>query len=250
MITKPPAPCRRLAWGGLAAVLYLASALWTARGLLPVRVLYDGFVPPPPYRWVRPPAALAAENQSPQGGAGSIALTAGGSEYASVATGDGQAVIIFPLDGIAPSGGESAARITLLPVDPAMINSAPSGLRFDGNAYRIEGAYVNARRPVMLRKPVTIVLRYPSTGTRVLRSTGPAWTVLRSTAYHMSLQTVAESDRLGIFAAGASLGGPAAFLAGLSRSALLVLWTALALVLGLLLRYRVRRRAPGTGLRG
>jgi hypothetical protein len=54
----------------------------------------------------------------------------------------------------------------------------------------------------------------------------------------MSLQMLAESDRLGIFAAAAPVGGPAAFLTGLSRGALLVLWTTLALILGLLLRHR------------
>src|SRR3989442_3814408 len=108
-------PLGRLAWGVGAAILYIATALWTAHGLFPLRVLYDGFAPPPPYRWVHPPARLAAENRPPEAGAGPIALSAAGSEYASVATGDGQAIVIFPPGAISPSNRESVAKITLTP---------------------------------------------------------------------------------------------------------------------------------------
>lgn len=237
----------RLAWGGLAAALYLAGALWTAGGLWPVRVLYDGFVPPPPYRWMRPPAWAAAQNQRPQAGAGSIGFTADGSEYASVATGDGQAIAIFGPNAFVPSPGESAVRVTLAPLDPVAIGPAPAGLQVEGNAYRIDGTYVRSQRPVVLRKPATVVLRYPSSGTQMLRFAGPAWTVLGTRSFHMSLQMLADSDRLGIFAAAAPAGRAPAVLAGLSRNALLVLWTALGVVIALLLRHRVRR--PRLGVR-
>jgi membrane protein implicated in regulation of membrane protease activity len=231
-----------LAWGGLAAALYLASALWTVAGQWPVRMLYDGFIPPPPYRWVRPPAAVAAQNQGPQTGAASIGFTGEGSEYASVATRDGQAIAIFGPNAFVPSPGESAVRITLAPLDPAMISPAPAGLRVEGNAYRIDGTYAHSQRPVALRKPVTVVLRYPSGGTRILRFAGPTWTALRTTSFHMSLQMLADSDRLGIFAAAAPAAGAAAFLTGLSRGALLAVWTALGVMVVLLLRSRLRRR--------
>lgn len=237
----PRAPRSRAVWGLLAALFYITAALWTGRAL-PVRVFYDGFVPPPPYRWVRPPASLAAENRLPQAGAGTITLTEGESEYASVATGDGQAIVVFGLGALAPSPRESAVRITLAPLDPATINPAPAGLRFDGNAYRIDGTYARSQRPVTLRKPATLVLRYPSTGTQILRLTESTWTALRSTTFHMSLQTLADSDRLGVFIAAAPAGGPAAFLARSSGGAVLALGAALAVVLVLLLRYRLRRQ--------
>jgi hypothetical protein len=224
------------------AVLYIAAALWADRGAIPLRILYDGFVPPPPYRWVRPPARLAAENQPPEAGAGSITLRAG-SEYASVGTGDGQAFVIFPPDAIAPSGNESAAGIAVVPLDPGTIGPAPEGTRVDGNAYRIAGRYASSQQPIVLRKPVTVVLRYPTTGTGVLRSTDSRWIPLRSINVHMALQTVAETDRLGIFAASAPVGvGPLAFLAGLPRVLIAVLSAALGLFLFIALR-TVRRRA-------
>src|SRR5207302_6389231 len=114
------APRGWLVWGVGAMRLYLAAALWAQDEGVPVRLLYDGFAPPLPYRWVRPPARLAAENQPPEAGAGSIALRAGSeSEYASIGTGDGQAFVIFPPDAVAPSNHEAAARVTLVPLDPA-----------------------------------------------------------------------------------------------------------------------------------
>jgi hypothetical protein len=232
----------RIVWGAGAAALYITAALWAERGAIPLRILYDGFAPPPPYRWVRPPARLAAENQPPEAGSGSISLSAG-SEYASVGTGDGQAFVIFPPDAIAPSGNESAAGIALVPLDPATIGPPPEGTRVDGNAYRIAARYTTSQQPVVLRKPVTVVLRYPTSGTGVLRSTDSWWTLLRSTNIHMALQTVAETDRLGIFAAAAPVGvGPLAFLVGLPRALMAVLSAALGLIFLIVVRSVVRRR--------
>src|SRR5207244_12530421 len=91
------APCGWLVWGAGAMGLYLAAALWAQDEGVPLRLLYDGFAPPLPYRWVRPPARLAAENRPPEAGAGSIALRAGSeSQYPSIATGDGQAARVVP----------------------------------------------------------------------------------------------------------------------------------------------------------
>jgi len=231
-----------------AGVLYIASALWTERGGIPLRILYDGFAPPPPYRWVRPPARLAAENQPPEAGAGSISLR-GGSEYAAVGTGDGQAFVIFPPGAIAPSTGESAAGITLTPLDPATIGPPPDGMRVDGNSYRIAARYATSQQPVVLRKPVTVILRYPTTGTRVLRSTDSGWIVLPSTNVHTGMQNVAETDRVGVFAAAGPVGGGVlVFSGGLPRGLLVALWAALGAVPLIALKSavwpRARRTAP------
>ena len=240
---------RWLAWGVGAGVLYIVSALWTERGGLPLRILYDGFAPPPPYRWVRPPAGLAAENQPPEAGAGSISLR-GGSEYAAVGTGDGQAFVIFPPEAIAASRGESAATITLTPLDPATIGPAPDGMRVDGNPYRIAARYATSQRPVVLRKPVTVILRYPTTGTWVLRSTDSGWIGLPSTNVHMGMQNVAESDRLGVFAsAGPARGALLVFSGGLPRGLLVALWAALGVALLIMLKIAVQARARRTGPR-
>jgi hypothetical protein len=61
-VTRPDA-LWRLTWGVGVAALYLAavSGAWGWR--IPPRLLYDGFSPPPPYHWVRPPSSLAASNQ-------------------------------------------------------------------------------------------------------------------------------------------------------------------------------------------
>src|SRR5437879_11455028 len=76
-----------LLWGAAAAALYLAAGayVWTR---VPVRLLYEGEAPPPPYRWVRPPANLPEPNQPPESGTGTIPLTPAGSQSASVLTDD------------------------------------------------------------------------------------------------------------------------------------------------------------------
>ena len=228
--------------------LYLAAALWAQDEGVPLRLLYDGFAPPLPYRWVRPPARLAAENQPPEAGAGSIALRAGSrseSEYASIGTGDGQAFVIFPPDAVAPSNNEAAARVTLTPLDPSTIGPPPEGTRIDGNAYRIAATYVASRRPAVLRRPVTVVLRYPTVGTGVLRFAVSGWIPLRTTNVHMALQDIAETDRLGIFAAAAPVGGPFAVLPGLPGGmAALSAALGLILVIFILLRRRGASRRP------
>src|SRR5712692_3991915 len=92
-------------WGlvvGLAATaLYLVAVEYTWR-LAPSRILYEGEAPPLPYRWVHPPPNLTEDNQPPEPGAGSIALSPEGSQSTSVVTGDGQSGVIFRFGAIAP----------------------------------------------------------------------------------------------------------------------------------------------------
>jgi hypothetical protein len=74
-------------------------------------------------------------------------------------------------------------------------------MRFDGNAYRIDARYVPSGIPVRLRAPATVVLRYATGATQVVRATGTEWAALQTLIYPGSLQlVVAKSDALGIFA--------------------------------------------------
>ena len=81
-MTNPPP--RVFAWGVGVATLYLAVAAAGFRsGAVPVRILFDGVAPPPPYRWARPPEELAGGNQAPEVGMGTVSLDATGSAPAS-----------------------------------------------------------------------------------------------------------------------------------------------------------------------
>ncbi len=197
-----PPRCRWLGWGLAATVLYLITVS-VVSSRIPVRLLYDGFAPPPPYRWVRAPSFLLGENEPPKPGGGTIELTATNSEATSMATDDGQAILIFSKDAIAPRKGEPSAEVKIMPLDPAGVAPPPQGLRFDGNAYKIEAVYHTSLATVALRMPATVVLRYPSEATEILRLSGTEWIPVRAGAgvVEASLQVYASTDQLGIFVA-------------------------------------------------
>jgi hypothetical protein len=186
-----------LLWGAAAAALYLAAGayVWTR---VPVRLLYEGEAPPPPYRWVRPPANLPEPNQPPETGTGTIPLAPAGSQSASVLTDDGQSAVIFRFGAIVPRAGAASVQVSIIPLDPATIAPPPPGLRFDGNAYRMEATYPDGT-PISLAQPVTVVLRYPRHATMLLRSTGNGWSRLDAHVVAGALQIFASTDRLGVF---------------------------------------------------
>jgi len=201
-------PPRRTPWHkvllpGIAVIaVYLAivAAVPTApHG----RVLYDGLVPQPPYRWVHPPGGRQGDNEQPKPYTTFLPFTAGGSVPAEFATDDLQATITLPANVVEPRPGEAKARVTLTPLDPETLAPPPSGRRFDGNAYRIEAVYDASGAPVKLRGPVTVVLRYAAHATTILRlektSDKAAWVRLPTTVYTGSQETLAHSDTLGVF---------------------------------------------------
>src|SRR5207302_8897660 len=162
------AAVRELMWGLATASLHLPAVAYTWP-LAPIRILYEGEAPPLPYRWVHPPAELAQDNQPPQSGAGQISLTPQGSQSTSIVTDDGQAGVIFRFGAITPRTGATSAQVKVVPLDPAPLPRPPSGLRLDGNAYRVDATY-NTGEPIVLRIPMTAVLRYPRHATMLLRS--------------------------------------------------------------------------------
>jgi hypothetical protein len=149
---------------GLAVALaYLVgAALSGSLSPLARRPLLDGFAPPPPYRWVRPPPALAASNKPPSRGRAVVRLTASGSEVTAVATDDGQANLLLLGAGAVPSSpGQRSVTITLQPLDPATLGPVPAGLLVVGNAYRVRAVYQPSGTPVTLGGGTTVALVYP-----------------------------------------------------------------------------------------
>ncbi len=234
-------PGRRwFAWGVVIGFFYIVTV---AIGLdhLPVRILYDGFAPLPPYRWVRPPANHLGLNEPPAGGSGAIELHGKSSEAVSLATDDGQAVLIVPRDGVVPRPGELLAEVTFTPLDPESLAPPPPGLRFDGNAYRITGVYRTSKASLAFRKQVTVVLRYPVDVTELLQDSGSEWVVVRKDAgvVDASMQVYASTDQLGIFVAAGPLSRPRST-AGLAYG--LAAFGLIVMVVGVLLSRRRRRR--------
>lgn len=209
MTGLPPGSRRRahargrwwLASGVAIAALYLATTVvaWP----FPLRLLYDGLVPLPPYRWVHPPASRAGDNRPPLSGAGTLALGPP-SPAAEISTDDDQALVTFPQGIIAPKPGESSVKVTIVPLDPVIAVPAPNGQRFDGNAYRIEANYAASGKPAVLAGPATVVLRYPVHATLVLRARDSGWAPLKGQVFTGSQQILANTEQLGIFIAATS----------------------------------------------
>jgi hypothetical protein len=189
-----------LFWGVATAACYLVAVLAVMRPV-PVRILYEGMAPLPPYRWVTPPPELASGNETPKPWNASIEFHASGSVPMSFATGDGQVIAVFRQGAVTPRPGETSVRVTLTPLDPSTVARAPEGLRFDGNAYRVEAVYPGSGEAAALTLPVTIVLRYARHATALLRFDGSTWTGLSATAVPESMQIFATSERLGAFVA-------------------------------------------------
>jgi len=169
------------------------------------RTLYDGLVPQPPYRWVRPPSGRQGDNEQPKPYTTVLPFQAGGSVPAEFATDDLQAALTLPANVVEPRPGEAKARVSLTPLDPDTLAPPPSGRHFDGNAYRIEAVYDGSGAPVILRGPVTVVLRYAVHATTILRlekaGGKAAWARLPTTVYSGSQEDLAHSDTLGVFVA-------------------------------------------------
>lgn len=189
--------------------LILAAAYVAVVALMPPpphgRMLYDGLTPQPPYRWVRPPAGQSGSNDQPQPYSTFLPLTASGSVPAELATDDLQATLTLPANVVEPRSGETRARVTLTPLDPAGLAPAPSGRRFDGNAYRLDAVYDASGAAVKLAGPITVVLRYAAHATTILRldlvDGKPAWVKLPTTVFTGSQEDLAHSNRLGVFVA-------------------------------------------------
>ena len=176
----------------------------------PARLLYEGYLPAPPYRWVHPPGERANDNQRALAGNGTVPLgSLGLSLPRQIETDDAQAIVTFPSGVVSIQPGQSAVMVAIVPQDPARGAPAPAGLRFDGNAYRIKASYAPSASEIVLAGPVTVVLRYPLHATTVLRSSGTGWAALSTIRYPGSLEVLATSDQLGVFVAATASGGRA-----------------------------------------
>jgi len=154
-------------WLGLAAVaVYLVGAAGSG-ALSPAarRPLLDGLAPPSPYRWVKPPAALAGQNKPPAAGTFEVPMRAKGSRLGAFSTSDGQYNVIFGENAFSPSRGQTTVVADVTPLDPGSLGPVPTGLLAAGNAYRLRARYAPSKRPIQaFAGEVNATLIYPLPG--------------------------------------------------------------------------------------
>lgn len=228
----------RLVGGVLLALLFvMTSTGWPA---VLGRLLYDGFAPPPPYRWVRPPLSLLLANKPPGAAQETITFTPSGSRQASVVTEDDQAAVVFPPGAVERLPGASAVEVTITPLDPHTLPALPPGLRPDGNAYRVDAVYLPSHAPVILRAAVSVILRYPVHASTLLRLSGSRWEELRTTRVPVAFQIFAPTRGLGVFVAAGPPQEKGSLSVWLYRGIAVLLWAAAAAVAALLVADYVR----------
>ena len=178
---------RRRALAGAAVLVIYVATTWFTRGLHPTtspRVLFDGFAPPAPYRWVDPPADLRQGNQKPARAKGSGKLGPESAEALSVATSDGQAFVSLTEGSVAPHDNDTSVEVVLTPLDASKLGPLPNGMRFEGNAYHVDVRYRPSGAPVTtFTKPATIALTASGPATELYSSAeGKTWTLLPTRA--------------------------------------------------------------------
>jgi hypothetical protein len=276
MAATPPSPRRpspprtatrpAVVWlvGVGIVVLYLVGAVVSGRAsMLARRPLLDGLAPPTPYRWVNPPADLAASNRAPASTRFTVKLTAGGSQLGAFSTSDGQVNLVLSEGAVPARPGQTGVEVAVDPVDPATLGPVPAGLVGAGNAYRIQASYrPSGERVEALGGQSSIGLVYPLLATAVAdpgghvvlsSADGRAWERLDSTDTPATHQVSARLPGTGYVqvgvppAAGGGSGGD-------PRNRILVLASAVAaliVIAALVLRLRERSRSgpPGPGRR-
>ena len=171
---------------GVAAVAVYVVAVVATLGLTGsthrVRPLFEGFTPPPPYQWVKPPAEFKAGNQKPKGSTTEIAMGADGSLENGVNSQDGQFLINLPANAIPAHGTDTKVVARMTPLDPATLGPVLSGLRPDGNAYRLQLTYQpSGTAAPPLAKPGNVILTTPDpTAILLFSPDGKTWERLQA----------------------------------------------------------------------
>lgn len=196
---------------GLALVVLVvyvgALALTVALRDDHVRPLYDGFAPPPSYRWVDPPAFFESGNVEPTSHSATIRFSHGDSAPTGVATPDGQFILNFGRGAIAPRARTNAAMVKLSPIAPSDLARLPAGLRGNGNAYRLQMTYDDGADVARLAHPGSLVLEIPELGDALYFSRdGQQWSKLESRAVPpRQLSLTGAFARPGYYLAGTNL---------------------------------------------
>jgi hypothetical protein len=196
-----------------------------------VRPLYDGLSPTSPYQYVEPPIIVASENVKPTALSTTIALGAGGSAAAGVATPDGQFVISLGQGAVAPAAGATAISIRITPLDPHNLAPVPGKrLQALGNAYRLEIAYEPSGQAVTrLAKPGTFLMELPDIGQHeFLSSDGRQWSAI--SARLVGQRSMTASLRVPGYYVAATDGPTLAFRARQSSHAALIVGLGVVLV--------------------
>jgi hypothetical protein len=169
-----------LAFAGAATIYVLAAFVTVDAEQHPVRALYEGIGPAPPYEWVHPPGALRANNTQPIGATLAIGFAGNGNVQTSFTIPDGEFVLTVAKGSFARVDGAQNILLGIEPADPAKLGRLPPGLFSDGNAYRVTANYQpGGRAAPQSLQPIDALIQEPASAVAVLDSPdGRTWSRL------------------------------------------------------------------------
>ena len=205
---------RRVVTVGLVVTAAYVVATMATGQLRPgrARPLFDGFTPPPAYRWVNPPPEFRSGNQKALSGKLTPPADLGpaGPTQLEAATDDAQVLITFSKTGVPPAPGATGATVEITALDPASLGPLPHGIRVDGNGYKVAMGYLPSGASIpALVQPGNIFLSYPTTADRIEYSPdGKAWQSLSAQQVGNNLQLGAVFTKAGYYEAAAPGSAP------------------------------------------
>jgi len=174
-----------------------------AAALIAVSIAHaDGALPPQPYHYLHPPAALAGNNITPYGTQRVLPVDYMRSARWTTFTLDGQAGLAASVNSVfavAPSA--KAVLVAIKPVESPP--GLPAQLVVDGNAYNITATQQPGHAPANLVHSVYLTLRWPHLPVGIYQYTGGSWRQVCSyTKAILTATTIScATSTLGVFAA-------------------------------------------------
>ncbi|MDP9302701.1 MAG: hypothetical protein M3P43_17680 [Actinomycetota bacterium] len=246
---------RAVAVGAALCLAYLVGALVSGSlGPASRRPILDGLAPPPLYRWIDPPPALASTNKPPSAGRSVIALDpAKGSAATVFSTRDFQASLALGQGAIPPHGQDTQVQLVMTPLALKADATLPPGTQIAGNVVEVTATYEPSGAPVGdLRTRGELGLVYPLlfqgvgfTDTMLRSADERSWSALQSDDAIAQQSVHAAVGRLGFFAVGQSAVGataPPSPSSGTRNGSIIVGVLAALVLLGAV--WFLRRRSP------
>lgn len=191
------------------------------------------------YRWVNPPAEVAAGNEVPSAERFSLRVDAfGQTDIESVLTSDAQFSTSF--DFLPEQAGLTTLEVVITPLEAIALGPPPKNQFFDGNAYKVEVRNADGTTPSPLL--LTVDLRTLGVGDEVVAFGENGWEALADPIISKRAKRIEAKTMVpGTFAAVVSE-APKASAGDPSRKALYLVLGSAILLLSLFL---VMRRQPG-----
>lgn len=191
---------------GLALLYVLVAVATGSLSSRPVLPLFDGFAPPTPYAWVKPPPSRAGNNVVPKPTERQFTVGADGVAASNASSDDAQAIVGLDNGSVPTHPPDTAVAVRMVPFDAGTLGPLPPGMRAVSNAYKVEVTDVPSGSS-LTQLPVkgTVALTAAEAGDRMLYSAdGQTWQEKQFSPYGQDNGLFTDFDTPGWFVVASS----------------------------------------------